>query len=323
MSKCILGIDVSKKELSVALLKDDRLIEKKVSNSKTGFKTLASFLIKNQADNAKCFLEATGSYSENIANFLYDQNFDTYVVNPYKIKAFCTSRLSRTKTDRKDARMIAEYGIFSNDMPYQKPSENARKLRALYRTYASHSDMVSNVKNHLEHALDSTERECWKRTLDGLEEYRANVLEKILEIVRSDEELCKSFENLQTINGIGEITAIAILAEIYEINRFHDARQLAAYCGLTPRFFESGTSVHRKARISKMGNGQLRNALYLPAITAMSHGECFRNFAQKLKAKGKAKKVIIVAIMRKLLAAAFGVLKNKTKFNPDLLFKTA
>ena len=101
-----------------------------------------------------------------------------------------------------------------------------------------------------------------------------------------------------------------------------NARQLAAYCGLTPRICESGTSVHKKTRISKFGNSFLRNALYFLAIVAIQRCEQFHRYKQKLLARGKAKMQIIVAVMKKILLAAFAILKYDCEFDPDLIFKT-
>ncbi|KJV54864.1 transposase IS116/IS110/IS902 family protein [Orientia chuto str. Dubai] len=106
---------------------------------------------------------------------------------------------------------------------------------------------------------------------------------------------------MQTIPGIGRITAVAILAESPDIESFSNARQLAAYAGLTPKHKTSGTSIKGKSTISKIGSVNLRSALYFPAIVAKNHNPIFKQFIQKLSSKGKPTKVIIVAIMRKLL----------------------
>lgn len=100
-----------------------------------------------------------------------------------------------------------------------------------------------------------------------------------------------------------------------------NARQLTAYCSLTPRICESDTSVHKKNRISKFGNIFLRKALYFPTIVAIQHCEQFRRYKQKLLARGKAKMQIIVAVMKKILLAAFAILKYDCRFNPNLILK--
>ena len=125
--------------------------------------------------------------------------------------------------------------------------------------------------------------------------------------------------HLQTIPGIGRITAIAMLAEVPDFSSFNDARQLAAYAGLTPKQRTSGSSLRGKARLSKIGSANLRKALYFPAISAKTHNSLLKVFADKLKSKGKSTMVIIGAIMRKLLHIIFGVIKHQTPFNPAIL----
>lgn len=321
MSRCVLGMDVSKKDISLALLNDNRFFEKTIPNSPSGFKEILNFLRKHNALKAECFLE--GSYSEAVADFLFDNKLVVKVVNPYKIKSFARSRLSRIKTDRKDSQLIAEYGSVSfNDPAYQKPSQIIRSIRSLYRTYLAQTKMSSQCKNHIEHSTGELDKNVWMETLNEFELRRKKIVNRIIDLINSDKKLKIQFKNLQSIDGIAEISAIAIIAEVQSVDKFMNARQLAAYCGLTPRICKSGTSVHKKPRISKFGNSFLRNALYFPAIVAIQRCEQFRRYSQKLLSRGKAKKQIIVAVMKKILLASFAILKYDCKFNPDLIFKT-
>ncbi|MCR4623864.1 MAG: IS110 family transposase [Alphaproteobacteria bacterium] len=323
MSRCVLGMDVSKKDISLALLKDNRFFEKIIPNSLAGFKEILNFLQKHNALKAECFLESTGSYSEAVADFLFDNEFVVKVVNPFKIKSFARSRLSRIKTDKKDAQLIAEYGTISaNDLNYQKPSTAVRSIRSLYGTYLAQTKISSQCKNHIEHATNELNKNVWTETLCEFELRRKKIVNQIIDLINTDKKLKTQFENLQSIDGIAEISSIAILAEVQSVDKFVNARQLAAYCGLTPRICESGTSVHKKPRISKFGNSFLRNALYFPAIVAIQRCEQFHRYSQKLLSRGKAKKQIIVAVMKKILLAAFAILKYDCKFDPDLIFKT-
>ena len=146
-----------------------------------------------------------------------------------------------------------------------------------------------------------------------------NIELAIDKLLSDNVQLKQQADNMQTIPGIGKITAVAILAESPALESFSNARQLAAYAGLTPKHKTSGTSVKGKTSISKIGSSNLRKALYFPAIVAKTHNPLFKNFTQKLSSKGKPAKVIIVAIMRKLLHVVFGVIKNKTPFNPNLI----
>ena len=137
-------------------------------------------------------------------------------------------------------------------------------------------------------------------------------------LLKGDSNLALDCDNLQSIPGIGKTTAIAIISETPDINYLHNARQLAAFAGLTPRHRTSGTSLKGRSRLSKMGSATLRKALYFPAIVAKKHNPILSEFAQKLANKGKQTMVIIGAIMRKLLHIIYGVLKHKTPFNPNI-----
>ena len=126
---------------------------------------------------------------------------------------------------------------------------------------------------------------------------------------------------LLSIPGIGETTAAKLLAEIMDVKLYESARQLAAFAGLAPRPHESGSSVRRKARLSKSGAPRLRKALYFPAVVAMRHNPYVRAMSERLKERGKCPMQVIGAAMRKLIHIAYGVLKSGRPFDPEM--KTA
>jgi len=124
-------------------------------------------------------------------------------------------------------------------------------------------------------------------------------------------------ELLVSIPGVGKKTSARLLAEIGEINRFENAPQLAAYAGLNPKGFSSGSSVHKKTRISKQGRNELRACLYMPAIVAMTHNPVVRALKERLRKKQLPTMAIVAACMRKLLHIVYGVLKSQMPFDPD------
>jgi transposase len=121
--------------------------------------------------------------------------------------------------------------------------------------------------------------------------------------------------------GFGPLTAAKLLGEILDVKLYESARQLAAFAGLAPRLHESGSSIRRKARLSKVGAPRLRKALYFPAIVAMRHNPHVRAMSERLKERGKCPMQIIGAAMRKLAHLAYGVLKSGKPFDPEI--KTA
>jgi len=122
---------------------------------------------------------------------------------------------------------------------------------------------------------------------------------------------------LTTIPGIGDLTAHILLAEIGDVSTFDNAPQLAAYAGLNPQGHCSGSSVHKKTRISKQGRSELRRCLYMPAVVALSYNPVIRNLSHRMAVRGSLKMEIVVAAMRKLLHIAYGVLKNQLPFDPN------
>ncbi|MBV9263182.1 MAG: IS110 family transposase, partial [Candidatus Eremiobacteraeota bacterium] len=122
---------------------------------------------------------------------------------------------------------------------------------------------------------------------------------------------------LTSIPGIGETTAGSLLAEIPHLDRFESAKAVAAYAGLSPRQRRSGTSIHGRPRLCKTGNSRLRNALYMPAIVALRFNPILRVFEDRLLSAGKHKRLIIGAVMRKLLVLAYGILRSGKRFDAN------
>jgi transposase len=321
MSKNVLGIDVSKKDLSVALLINEKFHEKTVENSSQGFQSLMRFIKSKTSENVTVYLEATGVYSEDISDFFFENSFDVKVVNPIKIHAFGKAKLSRNKTDKADAKLIAEYGkTFPEERSYTPKSSNQKRLRALYRTYVAFIDQTIICKTHLESSKDSEVRDLWNNNLQYLKGQIKEIMKKMIDITKQE---CHSkYKLLLTIPGIGVITAIAILAEIGDASDFLNARQLAAYVGVTPKHRCSGTSVRGKSRISKIGNSVLRKAIYMPAMTTSRCSPAIKEWTMKLRDRGKKGMQIIVAVMRRLIHIIYGVLKNSTEFDENMLLGT-
>ena len=320
MSKSILGIDVSKKELMLALLLDDNSIhKKKFSNDQQGFKEILKWLKSRKIEQVKACMEATGDYGTKLADFLYDKGHEVNIINPACIKAFGNSKLVRTKTDEIDAVIIAEYGKKSNLVPYKPKSPELKELKYLYRCLNDLKKQNVEVINHLENKDSLPKSVCnlWKRLSKNLQKEIKIVETGIEELLAKHSDIKQQYEKLQTIPGIAKTTAIAILAESPDLSQFANARQYAAYAGLVPKHRSSGSSVRGKARLSKLGSSKLRKAVYFPAIVAKNHNPIMQAFSAKLKRKGKHTMVIIGAIMRKLLHIIFGVLKHNKSFEPE------
>lgn len=166
-------------------------------------------------------------------------------------------------------------------------------------------------------AADSPLRASLTDHLAHLNQQLAVLHQQLHTLVCAHPTLQRQAELLQSIPGIGETTALKLLAEVPLLGEYRSARQAAAYAGLSPRQRESGSSVHGKTRMSKVGNAAVRRALYLPAVVALRANPLLHVFAQRLLAAGKPKMSVVGAVMRKLLHQAHGVLKHNQPFDPN------
>ncbi len=152
----------------------------------------------------------------------------------------------------------------------------------------------------------------------GVEDGIDQLEDQVDEHGESSDTPARNRDLLETIPGVGSTTAALLLAELGDHERFESTRQAAAYAGLTPSHHESGSSVHRKRRLSKVGSSRLRKALYFPAIAALPFKASVEALGDRLTERGKEKMVIIGAAMRKLPHICYGVLKNQTSFDASL-----
>jgi len=316
------GIDVAKATLEVVLRREQDEQATTLPNTKAGFHSLHHFLQKRCRDGAHICLEATGLYGDAVAEFLHQRGYRVSVVNPARIKAYGDSRMIRNKTDRSDARLIAQFCRTQQPERWTPPAPAAKELRALLR----HLDDLQAMRQQEHNRAHSGETSPTVLTqleahLAFLDSQIAALKQLIDDHFDQHPDLKQQRDLLTSIPGIGDLTAGKLLAEIRDIRAFGSARQLAAFVGVTPRQHQSGTSIRRPSRISKQGSATLRAALYLPAVVAKRHNPLVRDLAERLQARGHSQMSIIVAAMRKLLHLAYGVLKSGQPFDPHYLDK--
>ena len=313
MSETVLGIDVAKKKLDACLMMDGKVLVKKFDNNTKGIKLLEGWLRSLKIERAHVCLEATGTYSEMVAEFLYEHGHRVSVVNPSRIEASARTDLKRNKTDTADARTIAEFCLQKDPDDWHPLPPEIKQLQALSRRLEVLEKMLLAEHNRLETA-QKTVTHSVKRVMTDLEKEIDNVQRLIKDHINNNPDLKQQSDLLQTIPGIGEKTAQLLLGEI-EFRAFSSARAVAAHAGVTPRRSQSGTSLNR-TRLSKIGNGRIRKALYFPAIVALKYNEVISLFARRLRDNGKKPMQVIGAAMRKLLHIAYGVIKNNRPFDP-------
>src|SRR5579859_3267574 len=312
-----LGIDVAKDTFEACLLLEKRSAHGTFANTPAGFAKLDHWLKKRQVGPVHACLEATGRYSEGLAEHLHAAGHTVSVINPARLKAFGQATLVRTKTDQTDGWLLAEFCRRQQPEPWQPPAPEKQALRALVRRRESLLQLRQQEANRLGSGEDSpVVCASLAAVLKVLDEQLAQIEQAIRAQVADDPALKHQSELVDSIPGIGPTTAAALLAEI-DFGAYPSARQVAAQAGLTPRQRQSGTSVHGRPRLSKQGASQLRKILYFPAIVAMRHNPVIRDFAGRLAERGKAKMTIVCACMRKLLHLVYGVLKTGLPFDPN------
>jgi len=313
-----LGLDVAKAKLDCALrFPDGKYKSKVVENTPSGFKALIEWLAKHGATSAHVCMEATGVYWEAVAGRLSAEGMTVSVVNPAQIKAFGQSQLVRTKTDQVDARLIASYCAERHPAAWQAPSANEQALRAMVLRLDSLQKMRTQESNRLDVSRDVV-RPGITAHIGWLDEQIKALAKEIRGHMDGDDTLKDKHALLDSIPGLGERTIAILLAYYADLERFGNARQAAAFAGVEPRQYESGTSVKMKPRMSKIGHAFLRKSLYMPALVALYKTAWGIRFRERLAAAGKPPKLIIGAMMRKLIHVAFGVLKSKKLFDPKL-----
>jgi transposase len=320
MEQQVVGIDVAKKTLDIILSNGMRKSHKQFENSQKGYDQLDTWLKKQETVNAHVCLEATGQYGDGIAEYLYALGYSVSVVNPARIKHYANSKLQRNKTDKADAQVIAEFCFKENPAVWSPPPASFKDLQALVR----HLDNLQTTRQQEVNRLASGIRTAV--VVESLQEIRSFLDDQIKQTkkiiqkhIDKNPEIKRMQDLLVTIPGIGKLTAAKLLGEIRNIRDFRNARQLAAYAGLTPRNFLSGVSVHKKSRLSKTGNAHLRKTLFMPAITAKHWNSIVSTFCDRLKLSGLRPMEVIGAAMRKLIHLVFGVLKTGRPFDPNYL----
>jgi transposase len=314
----VLGVDIGKADFHCALVGEDgKPKAQSFPNSQVGFERLRKWLMNRKVERVHACMEATGGWSEELAFFLHKDGHPVSIVNPLVIKAFGQSLLSRTKTDKADAALIARYCAAMKPDTWQPPTAAQRRLQQLVRRRASLIEMVTQERNRFEAPGGEAIRPSIEGTITFLERQIEEIDTQIRSSIDDDPTLRDHKNRLESITGIGERTATTLLGEIPNITKFASAKALCAFVGACPREERSGTSVSR-SWLSKVGNRAVRQALYFPAIAAMRFNPVLAPWAKQLRARGKRPKQVIAAVMRRLLVLAYGVLRSGKSFDPAI-----
>ncbi len=315
MSK-VIGIDISKATFDIGFTRVEQWTHHVFTNDLKGFKAF----VKVIEPHDHCIMEASGPYYLQLAMFLHSRGIKVSVVNPLVIRRFSQMRLVRAKTDKKDARVIAEYGI--KELPALSAPEEKHiiHMRQMFTAIQNIDKQIKMSSKQLD-AFEATGILCSnvKSTLKGLIKTLRQKKEKLQTqlIDLTKQHYQQTFERLQTIPGLGPKTAVLLTTITNNFQKFEHSRQLIAYVGLSPRIYQSGTSINGKGHICKMGSSVVRKQLYMCSWTAKFCNKGCKAMYDRLKEKGKPERVIKIAIANKLLKQAFAIIKNNTNFDEN------
>jgi transposase len=321
------GIETSAKEFLVRLRRGGDLETRRpFTNTPEGRKRLVRYLQRSGRVVRVC-MESTGLYGLDLALALSEApGLEVMVANPRAVRHFAQALLQRSENDPLDADVLEEFAGRMPFQPWVRPSPTALALRAMTRRLQERVELQSVEKSRqhaagLSQTIPAVVRRDLARSLRAQQRAIERLTKQVRKLIATDAQLTERFELLDSVPGIGETSAIQLLGELAVLAPDLGARQWVAYAGLDPREFDSGSSVHKKPRISKAGNKQLRHSLYMPALVAVRHDPHLRAFYQHLQSKGKVKMQALVAAMRKLLHALHGMFKTHQRYDGSKLFR--
>jgi transposase len=330
VTKQIIGIDVGMDNFYACYkikYNDNTVVikgTKSFDNNSTGMNLLLEWCkLRNKTAEIKPIfvMEATGVYYENLAYFLHENQQIVSVHLAQKVKYFAKGCNLKTKTDKVDSKMIAEFGIEKNlkgtDL-WTPPGKDFKMIRDLAREHTSLKEAHAALKTQLHalnhsHEINTKVLEMKEQQIVFYQEQIEMAEKEMRKLVKSDEKLHAKIEKIQTIKGVGFVTIIKILTEVNGFLLFTSIRQLVSYAGLDVIEKESG-KFKGKTKISKKGNARIRSALYMPAMSAMQYNQTLKTFYERVNEGRTIKKQGVVAVMRKLLILIYTLWKKEEEY---------
>jgi transposase len=296
------GIDVSKDRLDVMVLPDGRYFS--VRNDAFGWAELVANL-RPLAISA-IGLEPSGGYERGIIRALLAARLSVRRINPNKLRQFARARGVLAKNDRIDARLIAEYVAVMPTRPVER-DEAAERLAEIVTMRRQLCDERIAIENQAAHFEDTMLRRLSRRRLDRLQADIHLLDNRLAELVAADPALAQRYRVLISMPGVGPVLAFTLIALLPELGRM-SRKQIAALVGLAPYDFDSGAlKGHRSIYGGRM---PVRNILYMAALSASRYNPALKTFSKRLAGTNKKSKVIIVAVMRKMITTLNAMLRD-------------
>lgn len=322
----VVGIDIAARTLAVAIAQGDASPAPAVTlaNDADGWRTLTTTLTAQGSTPAATLvvMEATGSYWQGLAMALHTAGWGVSVVPPASVRDHARSRLRRAKTDALDAALLVDYARRQQPARWSPPPPEIDALQLLLRQRDDLVAMRTQTRNR-QHALAQlpTVPVEAQQPLVALAQVLTDQITAldaaITERASATVTLATEMARLQTITGVGMLTAAIVLTEIRPLRGNVTPRQVVSFAGLDPTVKESGTSVRGARHLSKTGNARVRRAVYMAALAASRYNPPLRRFYQRLRARGKQPRVALVAVARKVLALMVTLLIHERDFDPD------
>lgn len=316
----IIGSDISQDTIDICIKDKSNssiLVSRRIENNIQGFNALLKILNKINAEEVMVAMEATGKYHYNYIYYLSEHNIPFAVINPLRIKRFAELKMYRVKTDPVDAEIIANYGIYET-LEASKLPVNERTILKEHIKVREHFQKELQANKNVLHSLllNKNADKRLIKTVKSSIKHNEKVVEDITLSIKKiiDDNFKEEKKRIESVKGIGKATSAGIIAYLGDLSNFETHKQVSAFIGINPYVRQSGTSVHSKGRISKQGNTTLRTLFYLAALSASKHNIACKQLYQRLLAKGKQKKVALVAVANKLVKQLFTIIKQKTYY---------
>lgn len=311
-----IGIDVSCQTLQISQKTDNKEKDAVLPNT---YESIGQW-IQNLAPNTQCLFEATGVYSRKLEYLLSVSGIPFSKINPAKIKGFTRASGSLAKTDPHDARQIRRYGEAFKPQPDRPITEEQIKHARNRQALSQLEKQLQNIDNQI-HVLEQ-EPLPFVELLNSYHNIKQTIKEEKIKIELDLKQMETSEERqtkkiLTSVPGIGKGVADAWVAAVGDAQTFEGHKPLVKFFGLAPVEAYSGTSVHRKHGICRTAAPEMRAKLFMAATAAIRYNKPCKELYDKLRAKGKPKKVARIAVMHKMVRQAFAILKSKTAFNPE------
>jgi transposase len=308
MFDAYVGIDVAKNSLDVCLLTDSKRFT--TTNDSQGFGQLLEAL--PTPGSCLVVLEATGGYQRAIVAELVAAGHRVAVVNPRQVRDFARGLGILAKTDRLDAEVIARFGQQAQPRSLEKTSDLQQELQQLVTRRRQLIDLRTAETNRLEAATTKSVIKSLRSMIEQLQKKIRQVEKEITKLVESDEQLLCQAALIESVPGVGAITAATLIAELPELGRLN-RQEIAALAGLAPFNRDSGKFHGRRSIWG--GRAAVRSVLYMAALTARRCNPVIQAFAKRLEQAGKPFRVILTACMRKLLVILNTIVKNNSAWN--------